>query len=176
MTTIANEPSAAVAYQTLADSLAKAEQPQAVFDALSGLYQNLVGFRMITIICYDRPRGMGRRVYSSSPDTHPIGGDKAIPQTEWVDQVLSRHEVFVANHPDDFKDHYSDWKLLEEMGLRAGVNYPVVVNGVTIGSVNLTADEGYFTPARVEAGLPLAGPAALALLVLDHLKAPSEAK
>lgn len=158
------------AYRALAEALRQTDQPKAVFEALSALYQARVGFEMLTIIRYDRARGVGRRVYSSNPDTHPIGGDKAIPDTEWTELVLNQHGIFVANRAEDFRDHYSDWRLLEEMGLRSGVNFPVVIRGRTVGSFNLTAGEGFYTPERVAAGEALAGQAALSLLLLDHLQ------
>jgi hypothetical protein len=71
---------------------------------------------------------------------------------------------------EDFRRHYSDWELLASMGLRSGVNFPIVVDGETVGTVNLTGDENYYTPARIEAGRVLAGPALLVLLLSEHLE------
>ncbi|HEY0271275.1 MAG TPA: GAF domain-containing protein [Sphingomonas sp.] len=148
---------------------ALAGQPRIAMSALADAYQAAVGYRMLTVLLYDRGTGQGRRIYSSSPATHPAGAYKDIPRTDWVDHVLTRREIFVAHTVAEFRPHYSDWQALEEMGLLSGVNFPIVIDGETIGSVNLTADEeGYYAEARIAAARPLQGLAALALLLQER--------
>lgn len=158
-----------VSVTEIATVAAQAGQPDTAMAALADAYQEAVGYRMLTVLLYDRAIGQGRRIYSSSPATHPTGSYKDIPKTDWVDQVLTRREIFVAHTVAAFRPHYSDWQKLEDMGLLSGVNFPILIDGETIGSVNLTAgEEGYYDAARVAAAAPLQGLAALALLLQER--------
>lgn len=159
-----------------ADSLAATGQPGTAMAALADLYREEVGYAMLTILLYDRAAGRGRRIYTSSPETHPTGAYKDIPATDWVDLVLVRQGVFVADTVAEFRPHYSDWAKLEAMGLLSGVNFPVVIDGLTIGSVNLTArEEGFYTPARLAAAEGLRLAAAAALMVQERFERTAEA-
>jgi len=151
-------------------ALALPGQAAPALDLLGRLYRDHVGYGMMTIILFNRAAGYGRRVWSSRHDTHPPGANKAILQSDWIDLVLERGQVFVADTVAEFRPHYGDWELLQSMGLLSGANFPVIVNGVTIGSVNLTAaGEGYYTAEKVALAGALAGAATLALLMQFQL-------
>ena len=71
-------------------------------------------------------------------------------------------EVFIANTYKEFRPHYTDWEKLRELGYGAAVNFPVVVDGHTVGTVNLVAEPGFYSEQRVHAGT------ALGFLLLAH--------
>lgn len=168
-TTIEEAKSLSQAFLAVAGALRGSGQPDAVFAVLERLYRQRVGFKMLTFMTTDREARIGRRVFTTSPETHPVGADKPVTESDWIEMVLDRQEIFVANSVEDFRPHYVDWEFLREMGIGSAINYPIVVNGTTIGAVNLTAEPGYYTPERVAAGEPLSGLSALAFLLLDHL-------
>lgn len=157
------------AYIKVAEALRQEGQPAPVFAALESLYRERVGFKMLTILRSDRAARVGRRFFTTSPETHPVGADKPVTDSNWVEMVLDRQQLFVANTVEEFRPHYTDWELLQSMGIGSAVNYPVVINGVTVGAVNLTAEEGFYTPERVAAGEPLTGLAAIAFMLLDQV-------
>lgn len=168
-TTIEDAKSLSLAYAEVAGAIREFDQPDTLFAVLEDLYRQRVGFKMLTFMTTDRVARIGRRVFTTSPETHPVGANKPVTESDWVEMVLDKQQIFVANCVEDFRPHYVDWEFLREMGIGSAINYPIVVNGSTIGAVNLTAEPGYYTQERVASGEPLSGLSALAFLLLDHL-------
>ncbi|HZU65255.1 MAG TPA: GAF domain-containing protein [Novosphingobium sp.] len=151
---------------TLTGLIAAPGQPDALLTRMARMLMADPGYAMLTILLYDVAGGRGRRIYSTDEVAYPTGAFKPIPMTDWADQVLVRHQPFIADTVADFRPHYGDWAKLEAMGLISGLNTPIIVDGVAIGSVNFTArSEGYYTPARVEAARRCGALAAIALLL-----------
>jgi len=140
-------------------------QPETALAALADAYRAEVGFDMLSVMVYDLENMRARRIYSTS-DTHPAGQFKSLLMSDWIVQVVKCGEMFIADCPADFKAHYIDWKILEQMGLQSAANFPVRINGSVAGTVNLQSTQwAYFTPTRCSAAASLHGLAALALLL-----------
>jgi GAF domain-containing protein len=144
-------------------------QPTAYLNELAALYRAQAGWQMLTLMTFDRKQMLASRIYSSDPALYPVGGLKPIPPSGWVEQVLQHGEIFVANDAQAFRPHYVDWEKLRDLGMESAVNFPATVNGDVIGTVNLTAGAGFYTPARVAAGAALAPLAAVGFLLCEHI-------
>ncbi len=155
----------------LAAALADTDQPRRYLDALTECYRAAVGFDLLTLLVFDRARRLAHRVHTTDPHHYPTSDAKPVSDTDWVDRVLDRGEVFVANHHQEFRPHYVDWEKLRDLGMDSAINYPVVVGGAVLGTVNLIAGADFYTPARVAAGRALAPLAAIAFLLLDRAAA-----
>jgi len=143
-------------------------QPETALAALAAAYLSEIGFDTFSVMTYDLAAMRGRRIYSTS-DTHPAGYYKPLIKSDWVAQVVERGEIFIADQPENFKPHYIDWKMLEEMGLKSAVNFPIRINGSVVGTVNLlSAQRAYFTASICEVASSLHGLAALSLLIHGH--------
>jgi hypothetical protein len=149
----------------LAAVLAAPGQPALFLDGLAALYKARVGWDMLTMMVFDLKRRVGRRVYTTDAENYPVGAEKPMADSDWSERVLKRHEIFVANRHEDFKAHFVDWEKLRTMGIESVVNYPIVVDGAALGTVNLTAGAGFYSPDRVGAGNALIPLAALAFLL-----------
>ncbi len=125
---------------------------------------------MLTLMTFNRAQMLASRIYSSDPARYPVGGLKPIPPSDWVEQVLQRGEIFVANTAQAFRPHFVDWEKLRDLGMESAVNFPATVNGEVIGTVNLTAEVGFYSPARVAAGAALAPLAAIGFLLCEHIQ------
>jgi hypothetical protein len=152
----------------LAGSLAAKGQPRRYLEGLAEAYRATAGWSMLTLLVFDEKRRVGRRIFTTDPVNYPVSTEKAMAESDWGDRVLKRHEVFVANRPEDFKPHYIDWEKLVGMGLLSALNYPVVVDGEVLGTVNLMAGSSYYSPQRVEAGRRLAPLAALGFMLIER--------
>ncbi len=150
-------------------SLHADHQPVAYLDKLAALYRAQAGWKMMTLMTFDRATMLASRVYTSDPVQYPAGGVKPILPSGWVEQVLQRGEIFVANDAETFRPHYIDWEKLQGLGLESAVNFPAIVNGKVIGTVNLTAEAGFYSPARIAAGIALAPLASVGFLLCAHL-------
>jgi hypothetical protein len=152
----------------LSGLLAAKGQPNAYLEGLAEAYRATAGWSMLTLLVFDEKRRVGRRIFTTDPVNYPVSSEKAMAESDWGDRVLKRHEVFVANRPEDFKPHYIDWEKLVGMGLLSALNYPIVVDSAVLGTVNLMAGSNYYSPPRVEAGRRLAPLAALGFLLIER--------
>ncbi len=155
----------------IAASLAKKGQPGPFLDALAELYRERVGWKMLTLMTFDLSRGMAQRIYTTDQKNYPTSAEKPMTESNWADMVLKRGEVFVANTYEEFKPHYIDWEKLRGLGLESALNFPAMVNGETLGTVNLTAGPGFYTKERIEAGKGLAPLAVLGFLLIGRVAA-----
>lgn len=160
----------------LAERLAAADQPAAYLDGLAEAYREQVGWTMLTLLVFDEKRRVGRRIYTTDPINYPVSSEKPMADSDWGERVLRRREIFVANRHEEFKPHFVDWEKLIRMGMELAVNFPVVVAGEVLGTVNLMAPLNAYAPARVDAGKALAPWAALGFLLIERCARQGESR
>lgn len=104
--------------------------------AISDKLQQTLGHTLLTA-SYTLPEGKEvDRIYSSLPESYPVGGRKPIDGSEWQ-QMMNRGECFIANCPEEFGDHFTDLDEIVALGFLSVVNIPVMQAGKLIGSINL---------------------------------------
>ena len=119
-----------------------------------------LGTILFTITVLDPARDLCWRAYTSHPVEYPTQGTKPLTHDAWHDQVITRRETFVANTPAAFEKVFFDHALITSLGLGSAVNIPVAdASGTVLATVNLLAEAGHFTPAKL---------AAYESLVTDH--------
>lgn len=152
------------------DAIAQAGQPQETFRALEALVEQTVGVKLFTLMQLDHRRGVAWRNFSNMPDAYPTSGEKPIPDNAWSQQVLDRHETFVANTIEEIAAVFPDHDLIRSLGCQSCINIPVVIAGRTIGTLNCLHDVGHYTPDRVARSEELKTPGALAFLMAAYVK------
>jgi hypothetical protein len=152
----------------LSEHLTAKGQPAPFLEGLAEAYRTRVGWTMLTLLVFDQKRRVGRRVFTTDPVNYPVSSEKPMAESDWGDRVLKRREVFVANRPEEFKPHFVDWEKLVGMGMLSALNYPIVVDGEVLGTVNLTAGANFYSADRVEAGKALNPLAALGFLLIER--------
>ena len=155
---------------TTIEALAEKDQPTAVFAALEQEVQNSVGAKLFTIMTLDREADLARRHYSNMPEAYPSGGSKPMLHNAWADQVIHRHQNFMANSIEEIAEVFPDHELIQSLGCESCLNIPIVFKGLVIGTLNLLDRAGYFTPERVAKAESLKTSGALALLVAMQTK------
>lgn len=108
-----------------------------------------LGTILFTVTAHDFDAMLFRRLYSSHPTEYPATGTKPMLRVGWFDLCIARGETFVANTPDAFAALFFDHALITAMGLGSAVNIPVSDGGLVLGTVNLLAGVGHFTPDRL---------------------------
>lgn len=108
-----------------------------------------LGTILFTVTAHDFDAMLFRRVYSSHPAEYPATGTKPMARDAWFDLCVTRGEPFVANTPDAFAALFFDHVLITAMGLGSAVNIPVSDGTLVVGTVNLLAGIGHFTPDRL---------------------------
>jgi hypothetical protein len=145
-----------------------------LFPALQDLCQATIGHRLFSCssFCMDGPQsGVAARVHTSDAVHYPQSGLKEIQRNRWTEQVVARHQVFVANDVAGFADVFPDHDLIASLGLGSVVNLPVILRGAFIGTVNMLHEPGYYTAERLRALPSLGVPALLAFSVAAETQA-----
>ena len=106
--------------------------PQAALAALAALVQATVGARLYTVMALDPDTGMARRVWTSDPDTYPVGGEKPLPENPWTEIVIRARRTWVANTPEEVAGLLFDHATIARLGCGAALNLPVTVGGLSI--------------------------------------------
>lgn len=150
---------------TVIDALAEMDQPNAVFSALEAEVQERIGAKLFTVMTLDREAGLARRHYSNMPEAYPISGDKPMQENAWSQQVIDKHETFVANSIEEIASVFPDHELIRSLGCESCINIPIIFKGTVIGTLNCLDRADHFSPERVAKADTLKTSGALALLV-----------
>lgn len=111
-----------------------------------------LGTRLFTITALDEKAQVFRRAYTSHPVEYPVSGTKPMTKDKWHDDCIGRRQTFVANTPPEFAKYFFDHELITSLGLGSCINIPVHNgHGPVVGTVNLLAETGHFSPERVAA-------------------------
>lgn len=140
----------------VAEIAASAAAPDAVFRAVERLAQEVIGFRLFTVMRLHAATQEVERLYSSLPEAYPVSGRKPKQGTPWGAQVLDRGEIFVANSPGEVRAAFADYELIFSLGIGAIINVPVRFCGRSLGTMNICSEAGWFTDADHAPGRMLA--------------------
>lgn len=110
-----------------------------------------LGARLFTVTALDQAAGLHRRVYTSHPEVYPLSGTKPLDRDDWYAACIAARRTFLANTPAEFERHFFDHALIVSLGLGSCINVPVVDGAAVSGTVNVLAEPGHFTPARLAA-------------------------
>jgi hypothetical protein len=139
-------------------------QSEAFLTAVTDLHARCMalGTRLFTVTRLDEDRALFSRVFTSHPVDYPVSGTKPMEKDGWYDWTIAGRQTFVANTPPEFARYFFDHELIVSLGLGSCINVPVVDGATVTGTVNILAEAGHFTPAKLAAYETLvaeAGPA-----------------
>jgi GAF domain-containing protein len=129
---------------------AQSEDPLAAIPDLHARCMAL-GCRLFTVTQLDEGKALFARVYTSHPVEYPVSGTKPMEKDGWYDTTIAGRRTFVANTPAEFAKYFFDHALIVSLGLGSCINVPVVDGGRVLGTVNILAEAGHFTPVRLAA-------------------------
>lgn len=139
----------------LAEALASADQPPAIFRALDSLSGEAIGHRLFTIMRFDPERSEVERLYSTMPDVYRVGGRKKKTDTAWANHILHDRKVYRANDAAGIRAAFDDHATILGLGLESVLNIPVVFDGRCVGTMNLLHEAGWYRPSDEETGIVL---------------------
>jgi hypothetical protein len=123
-----------------------------------------LGTRLFTVTTVDAAAGLARRLYTSHTVEYPVSGTKPMEKDGWYDMTIAGKRMFVANTPPEFAKYFFDHALIVSLGLGSCINVPVVDGGKVLGTVNILAEAGHFTPEKLAAYEALVAEATPALV------------
>jgi GAF domain-containing protein len=110
-----------------------------------------LGTLLFTVTALDEAADLARRIYSSHPVEYPVSGTKPLTRDGWHEATVVQRQTFVANTPPEFAKYFFDHALIVSLGLGSCINIPLHDGGPVLGTVNLLAEAGHFTPDRLAA-------------------------
>ena len=157
-------------YQSFTKAVAReGAQPEAAFDALRALTDEVVGVKLFTVMTHDSANGVAQRIYSNMPDAYPVSGTKPANETDWSRQVIGEKRTFVANDIEGIAKVFSDHELIKSLGCESVINVPIVVDGEVLGTINCLHEAGFYTDDKVAAAEALKLPGAVCLLLNERI-------
>lgn len=147
-------------------TLATYREPQALGQAVHELADALVGSKLTTMTVFNHEKDYVRRVYSSNVTAYPVMGTKPMVRDAAFLAMQAERKVYSANSIEAMRPDFPDLDLIVSLGCGCAINMPVAVGGELIGTLNLLAEEGRYTPERLAALDQLIVPASIAFLVL----------
>lgn len=137
---------------------AEAQEPLPVLRAVNDLAQRSLRYRQLSIFRYIDATAEVERIYSTSPDSYPIGGRKHVADYPHNQAVLARGEIYVARDRDAVALTYKDPERIFALGVSSIMNVPARHGGRNLGALNLFGEAGWygeacFATARTVAGL-----------------------
>ena len=148
----------------LAAAVRLPDQPIPTFRALDAAMDAVIGHTYITVLLYHVDLQEIERFYSSKLDAYPLSGRKDVPENEWTEKLLINQKCFIGYNANDIKKYFFDYELIHSLGCDAILNVPVVYDGVTIGTINLVHEEGWYEEGDTEIALTIASISAPAFL------------
>jgi hypothetical protein len=148
---------------------ALAAAPDAAVNVFAYLQDGLnreVGNGLMTASVYDLDRMRSRRVFSEDLEAYPVGNFKRLDQNRYFDTVIAANKPFSSTTIEEIAEVFFDWEKIQALGFESNMNLPAVADGRVIGTVNLLAAKGHYTPARVVHALEWQPVATLAFLLL----------
>ncbi len=157
-------------YEAITKAVASEDnQPNAAFDALKTLTEEIVGVKLFTVTIRDPVMRVARRIYSNMPDAYPVSGTKPSNESDWSRHVIVEKRTFVANDIEGIAKVFSDYELIQSLGCESVINVPVVLYGNVRGTINCLHEAGFYTPEKVQAAEALKLPGAVCLLLNESL-------
>lgn len=133
--------------------VAEEANDEAVFEAAALAADRCIGHKLCTFMLFDNAAMEVQRLFSTNRDAYPPGGRKKKRDTAWGRQVLENGQPFIGRSAEDIRAHFDDHELIIGLGLRSMLNMPVRIGGRTVGTMNLSNTEGFYS----EEHLPIAG-------------------
>jgi GAF domain-containing protein len=136
----------------LAEILAKPHDTIELYAAVDRLVRDVIGHKLFTMMRVHEATPDVERIYSSNTNAYPVGGRKQKRGTPWGRVVLDRGEVFVARNRDEVRSAFSDYSLIESLGIGSIMNIPLAFQGRRLGTMNISHDAGWFSDDDAAAG------------------------
>ena len=137
-----------------------------ILEELVRLLTDLPGVLDTTLLAVSADRKSVSRIATSNQRMFPCGGGEMLDADDpWVRRIMGEKKPVIADGREGLARYLTNWEAIEAEGYGASGSFPVVIGGQVMGTVNILAAQGYFTPDRVvmiEALLPFV---ALALLM-----------
>lgn len=128
-----------------------------------------VGNGLMSATVYDLEKMRGRRVFSENLDAYPVGNFKRVDRNRYFETVIEGKKPFSSTTIEEIAEVFFDWEKIRDLGFQSNMNLPAVADGRVIGTVNLLAAKGHYTPERVAVAMTWQPVATLAFLLL-HLE------
>jgi GAF domain-containing protein len=136
-------------------ALSRPGQPHASFEAIDRAIEARFG-RAYTTILRVTDGLHTERVFSTVPDTYPLGVRKTLPDTPRARGILSTGEPFVANSVAEIAAQYPDHDVVVGLGASNLANLPVVYDGEVIGLLCVAGGGGARPPSFGVEAMPFA--------------------
>ena len=140
----------------VAQALAQAGQPHALFFALDRAMGATLGHRLFTVLRYHPEAQESERLYTNQGAAYPVGGRKAVRPTPSTARVFGEKRPYIGRTAADIRASFADAETILSLGCESVLNLPVVFAGRVRGTINLLHEAGWYDEGDLPLGLVFA--------------------
>jgi GAF domain-containing protein len=129
---------------------------EGLFQSIDQALAELVGHKLFTILYTSPDAQQVIRLYSNQPVAYPVSGVKKMGPTPWGELVITRGQPYIGNDAAAIKWAFFDHELIASLGCDSVLNIPVVVEGKTLGTLNLLHQAGWYEDRHADIATPFA--------------------
>lgn len=145
-----------------------------VFDYLRVGLKRDAACGLLTALVYDMQSMRSCRVFSDDLEAYPVGNYKRLVAGPYFEKVVMGKAPFATTDIEGVAELFFDWRKIQELGFESSLNIPAVIGGELIGTANLLAPKGTYTPLTVARALLWQPVITLAFLLLTRAGSPEE--
>jgi hypothetical protein len=138
-------------------AVAFSADPASAYEAVDSILVQRLEHKLFTVLRYVPQTHEVERVYSSHTDLYPIGGRKQNVDSLFGRTVIRDAKPMICHDDADVVANFPDFEKLRGLGVSGMINVPVVWEGSTIGSLNISGEAGQFGDNEIPALTVLAG-------------------
>jgi hypothetical protein len=139
------------------EAVGSSANPKAAYEAVNSILVERLDHKLFTILRYVPQTHEVERVYSSHTDVYPVGGRKQNVDSLFGRTVIRDGKPMICRDDADIVANFPDFETLRGLGVSGMINVPVVWEGRTIGSLNISGKAGQFGDNEIPALTVLAG-------------------
>lgn len=144
-------------YQKLARVFTSATDPQEIFEAVSSVARERIGFGLLTMLMLTTDGDEVQRLFTTDSVNYPVSGRERLGATAWGQHVLVERKPYLGQDREAVAWAFpGDFDLIVSLGLGATMNVPIVAIGKTLGSLNILDREGRYSQRDLAAAATLA--------------------
>lgn len=105
---------------------------------------------LMTFLAYDEETQVCERIYSTNPQTYPLGWRGQLGNTGWGDAVLRDGSVWHGENAAAIRAAFNDADRILASGFRSCLCIPARLNGKTLGAASFLGNHLRFDDAQLD--------------------------
>ena len=132
------------------NSIQLKENSKVTFSLLENAFQEVIGYKLFTILKFDKNSFTLERIFTNKPFEYPLFGIKNLQKSFWQRSVLEEGKIYIGYNSKDIKNSFPDYEIILKLGCESVMNIPIVQNEIIKGSVNILHKKNWYSKRHIQ--------------------------